>query len=143
MRKTLILLAVLLLFAGIRGVCAEDTPVINPIEELFNWTFSNNIGMTMLYDLDEEDYKPGAKWGLFTTKHQWLFAGLSGKVSINNEPALGWFGSLNVGKLLQDKVFKKKLQYLDYLEIGYYSVYDFGYKDWRDGVLLNVLKKEF
>ena len=142
MRTVLIVLAVLLMFSGL--VYAEDNPVvINPFDELFNWTVQNNIGMTMLYDLDEKDYKPGAKWGLFSTKRQWLFAGLSGKVSINNEPALGVFGSFNLGKLLQEKVFKKEMQYLDHLEIGYYTVYDWGYDDWRDGLLLNVLKKEF
>jgi hypothetical protein len=141
MRKGIILAVLFSLFLA--GTVQAEEIVINPFKELVAWTLENNIGMTFLYDLDEKDYSPGGKWGLITSEHQWLFAGLSGKVSLNNEPALHGFISFNLGKLLQEKIFKRELQYLDHLEVGYYSGYNWGYDDWRDGVMLNALKKEF
>ena len=121
----------------------EETAVINPFKELVSWTFANSVGATFYYDLDECNYQPGAKWGLLTTEHQWLFAGLSAKISIENDPALGGFISFNLGKLLNEKVFDGNSPYLDHLEVGYYTMYDWEYDDWRDGIMLNVLKKEF
>ncbi|MFA5759677.1 MAG: hypothetical protein WC942_10030, partial [Clostridia bacterium] len=96
-----------------------------------------------LYDLDEGDYSPGAKWNLIKTKNDWFYAGLAGKVSLENEIALGVSASFNLGKLCEKINGGRPMKYLNHLEIGYYSVYDWGVSEFRDGLLLNLMKYEF
>jgi len=144
-----VILVVLLMFVGIDIAKAENSaltpttsiPTINPIKELVTWTFEQNVGMTFLWDIDKGTYCPGAKWSLFTSEHKWLFAGLSAKVSVENEPALGGFVSFNLGKLVEK--LGHEMKYLSHLEIGYYNMYDWSVNEWRDGLLLNVLKIQF
>ena len=117
---------------------AEETGVPNPFKELVSWTFEQNIGATLLYDLDKHNNQAGAKWNLFTSKHNWLYAGLIA----TGDPSLGGGVSFNFGKLIE-KIKGSPMVYLKHLEIGYYGTFSVNDGKYVDGVFLNVIKIKF
>lgn len=110
----------------------------NPFKELVNWTFEQNVGITYLYDLDEHKSIAGAKWNFFTSEHKWLYAGLTS----DGEPSLGFGISFNLGKLIE-KIKGEPMVYLKHLEVGYYGNFSLNDGEYKDGVLLNVIKIDF
>jgi hypothetical protein len=108
------------------------------IKEIVNWTYQQNLGITCLWDLDKKEYDVGAKWQWVKSKHEWLFSGLCADLS----PSLGGYISFNLGKPIE-KIRGEPLIYLKHLEAGYWKMYDFGEKNWKDGLFLNLIKIEF
>ena len=140
MRKILLLLSLFLLinFPYRKVSCENNTTPLDVIEELVKWTYEQNIGLTLLWDLDKKVYDGGAKWQLFKSKNEWLYNGLVCDLS----PSIGVYLSFNLGKAIQ-KLKGEPLIYLKHLETGYYKMYDFNSKDWKDGLFLNIIKIEF
>ena len=116
---------------------AEEVP--NPFKELITWTVEQNIGLTYLYDLSEEQSQAGFRWNLFKTKHEWLYSGL---VATTNTQSIGVDLSINIGKLIE-KIKGQPLIYLKHLELGYYTIWELDGWDRADGIILNVIKIEF
>jgi len=139
MRKILMILSLLFLidFAYHR-VYAEEIKPEEVFKELVSYVYKQNVGITLLWNLDQEKYNIGAKWQWYQSKHQWLFWGLSADFS----PSLGLYASFNLGKLIE-KIKGEPLVYLKHLEAGYWKMYDFGEKNWKDGLFLNIIKIEF
>jgi len=108
------------------------------VKEIINWTYQQNIGITLLWDLDKEKYNIGAKWQWVKSKHEWLFSGLCADLS----PSLGGYISFNLGKLIE-KIKGEPLVYLKHLEVGYYKIWDFDKSKSKDGLFLNIIKIEF
>lgn len=124
-------------FSGEKTVSNEIVP--NPFYELIDWTVEQNIGLTYLYDLSEEQSQAGFRWNLFKTKHEWLYSGL---VATTNTPSIGVDLSINIGKLIE-KIKGQPLIYLKHLELGYYTIWELDGWDRADGIILNVIKVEF
>ncbi|HPO91342.1 MAG TPA: hypothetical protein PLJ44_09565 [Victivallales bacterium] len=137
----------LFLFNSPKLAYAQDT-VLNPFKEIFSVVRYNSIGMNFMYDLDKQDYAPCFKWTIGSSPHKWIFWGITAKGRIDNEQViavdyLGFSPSFNLGKLLEEKILKTKLQFVDHLEIGYTIGHDFRVSEIRNGLLIGVIKKEF
>jgi hypothetical protein len=116
---------------------AEEVP--NPFKELITWTVEQNVGFTYLHNLSEGQSQVGAKWNIFKSEHDWLYAGL---VATTANPSIGVDLSFNLGKLIQ-KIKGNPLVYLKHLEAGYYTIWELDGWDRTDGIMLNVIKIEF
>jgi len=141
MKKILLMVGLMSMFLLGTAKADENISVIsvpNPLTELVNWVQEQNVGLTACYDIDKSEYYLGAKWQFVQSKHQWLFAGLSATA----RPSLGFYGSFNLGKLVE-KIKGEPLVYLKHLEVGYYGNWDLPDGEYRDGLLLNVIKIEF
>ncbi len=124
------------LFCG-NTAYAEEVP--NPFKELITWTVEQNVGFTYLHNLSEGQSQVGAKWNIFKSEHDWLYAGL---VATTANPSIGVDLSFNLGKLIQ-KIKGNPLIYLKHLEAGYYTIWELDGWNRTDGIILNVIKIEF
>ena len=129
MRRSFILFGFLSLFCG--KAFAQ-----NPFNELLDWTFQQNVGITLLYE--NHEWKTGAKWQFFQTGHEWLMAGLAG----DGTPSLGGYVSFNLWKLVE-KIKGAPLVYLRHLEVGYSYRWRLDGEDTTHGWFLNAIKWEF
>ena len=134
MKKIIFYFLVCLFFSG----TVKADPIGDFFKELVDWTFQQNIGGTYLLDLDNRTSQSGAKWNLFTSKHNWLYAGLVA----SDQPSLGPGITLNIGKAIE-KIKGTPLVYLKHLEVGY--AYTFSLLDSKneDYLVVNVIKFEF
>ncbi|HOM27712.1 MAG TPA: hypothetical protein PKV21_09460 [bacterium] len=138
MKKIILFLigAFLILFFNLK---AEENQVPNPFKEIVEWTYQQNVGLTLFYDLDKKDYLFGAKWQFLETKHQWINTGLFA----TEKPSTGIYIGFNLGKFIE-KIKGQPMIYLNHLEVGYAITWDLSStNDRRDGMYINVIKIEF
>jgi len=120
----------------------KENSVPNPLEELFAWTYEQNVGVTYLYDLDKSKNYAGAKWEFFKTKHDWLRAGLCAGGLGDGEQILGVEISFNLGKAIE-KMKGSPMVYLKHLEVGYYVATNLNSHKAQDGLIINAIKINF
>ena len=120
----------------------KENSVPNPLEELFAWTYEQNVGVTYLFDLDKSKSYAGAKWEFFRTEHDWLRAGLCAGGLGDGEQILGIEASFNLGKAIE-KMKGSPMVYLKHLEVGYYVATNLNSHKTQDGLIINVIKIGF
>lgn len=138
------LLIVLAVFC-LTAVKSNAETNINPISDLYSWTYEQNVGITAMKDFSENDWSLGAKWQLFKSEHDWLYSGLiaSGEKDASfSDKRIGVYVSGNIGKIIE-KIKSEPLVYLEHLEVGVYSVWSVNDGENYYGVFINVIRIEF
>lgn len=111
-----------------------------PLEDLFNWTSANAVGITYCADITKGTSGAGVYWQAIESKHQWLNIGAIAMSTI--EPSAGFAVGFNAGKLVE-KIKGAPMVYLRHLTFGYEGTWILDTGEYRDGIFVNLIRLDF